>query len=130
MKKLLVLCLPLFIVLLSGCEALLLGAASDFNIKVETPEVSIAKGSTGKITLSVSQASPINVLPTPIDIELHNQPKGVSAQPLSIPNGIDKDDLIIEVSSEAAEGGPTDVIIRASNGLKTKEITFKLTITR
>jgi hypothetical protein len=126
MKKLFVVCMLLFTLLLSGCADLLTG----FNIKVETPEVTIAKGGTGKVTLSVSQTSPINVLPTPTEIELHNAPTGVSAQSLSIPSGIDKDDLIVEVSNEAAEGGPTDVTIRASNGLKTKEVTFKLTITR
>jgi hypothetical protein len=130
MKKMFVaVYLSVLIVVLSGCEALLLGAATDFNIKVETPEVSIARGSTGKVSLSVSQTSPVNVLPTPIELSLHNPPTGVTADSLSIPSGIDKDDLIIQVSADAQEGGPSEVTIRASNGLKTKEVTFNLTIT-
>jgi hypothetical protein len=127
MKKLLVVCLPMLIVLFSGCGALL-GGVTDFTVKVETLEVSIAKGSTGKVSVSVSQDSPLNVLPTPIELSLHNPPPGVTADSLSVPNGIKKDDLIINVSAAAAVGGPSDVTIRASNGLKTKEVTFKLTI--
>jgi hypothetical protein len=128
MKKLLVVCLPLFTILLSGCGALL-GGATDFTVKVETPEVSIAKGSTGKVSVSVSQPSLLNVVPTPIELSLHNPPTGVTADALSIPSGITKDDLILQVSAAATVGGPTDITIRASNGLKTKEVTFKLTVT-
>jgi hypothetical protein len=78
----------------------------------------------------VSQTSPINVLPTPIELSLHNPPTGVTADALSIPSGIDKDDLILQVSTDAVVGGPTEVTMRASNGLKTKEVTFNLTISR
>ncbi len=128
MKKLLiVVCLPVLIVVLSGCGALL-GGVTDFTVKVETLEVSIAKGNTGKVSVSVSQDSPLNVLPSPVELSLHNPPIGVTAESLSIPNGIKKDDLIIQVSADAVVGGPTDVTIRASSGLKTKEVTFKLTI--
>jgi hypothetical protein len=127
MKKLLVVCLPVLIVVLSGCGALLDGVTG-FTVKVETPEVSIAKGSTGKVSVSVSQGSALNVLPAPIELSLHNPPAGVTAESLSIPNGIKKDDLIIQVSADAVVGGPTDVTIRASSGLKTKEVTFKLTV--
>jgi hypothetical protein len=129
MKKLLVVCLPILIVVLSGCGALL-GGVTDFTVKVETPEVSIAKGGTGKVTVSVSQGSALNVLPSPIELSLHNPPSGVTAESLSIPNGITKDDLILQVSADAVVGGPSEVTIRASSGLKTKEVTFKLTISR
>jgi hypothetical protein len=122
-------CFAALVLVLSSCEALLLGAATDFNIKVETPEVTVVKGGTGKVSVSVSQTSPINVLPTPIELSLHNPPAGVTADALSIPSGIDKDDLILQVSADAVAGGPTEVTLRASNGLKTKEVTFKLTIT-
>jgi hypothetical protein len=128
MKKLwIVVCLPMLLVLFSGCGALL-GGVTDFTVKVETPSVSIAKGGTGNVSVSVSQPSLLNVLPTPIELSLHNPPTGVTADSLSIPSGIPKDDLKIKVSADAVVGGPTDVTIRASNGLKTKEVTFKLTI--
>jgi hypothetical protein len=127
MKKLfIVVCLPVLFALLSGCG--ILGGVTDFTVKVETPSLSIAKGSTGKVSVSVSQGSALNVLPSPIELSLHNPPLGVTADTLSIPSGIDKDDLIVKVSAEAVVGGPTDVTIRASNGLKTKEVTFKLTV--
>jgi hypothetical protein len=128
MKKLfIIVCLPVLFALLSGCG--ILGGVTDFTIKVETPEVSITKGGTGKVSVSVSQDSALNVLPTPIELSLHNPPTGVTAESLSVPNGIKKDDLIIKVSADAVVAGPTEVTIRASNGLKTKEVTFKLTIT-
>jgi hypothetical protein len=127
MKKLLVVCLPVLIVVLSSCGALL-DNVTGFTVNVETPEVSIARGSTGKVSVSVSQNSTLNVAPTPIELSLHNPPAGVTADSLSIPNGIKKDDLIINVAADAVVGGPTEVTIRASSGLKTKEVTFKLTI--
>jgi uncharacterized membrane protein len=129
MKKLLVVCLPLFIVLLSGCELLLADAAMDFNLSLEPAQVMMAKGETKEIKIKVSRILPVNLAPTPITVTLYNPPTGVSLKDgqVEIPSGINERALVLQVDS-SAKSGEVEVTLEGASGLKTKQTKLKLTV--
>ncbi len=129
MKKLLVVCLPLFIVLLSGCEMLLLDAAMDFNLSLEPAQTAIAKGESKEVKIKVSRVLPINVAPTPITVTLYNPPTGVTLKDgqVEIPSGINERALVLQVDS-SAKLGEVDLTLEGASGLKTKQAKLKLTV--
>lgn len=115
------------VVLLGGCSLLLSELATDFSLAVETEQVTVAQGASGQVALRIDQTIPVDVVPANITVTLHQPPDGVTADDLVIPNGISEDNLIVHVAATATVG-VYDVTIRATNGLKTREGTFELTI--
>lgn len=114
---------------LGGCGLLLAQVATEFSFTVETPSVQIAPGAFAAVHVKVSRVLPIDVSPLPVTVSLYQAPGGVSAPPLALPPGIDEDDLIVAVKAGTPPGGPYAVRVRASNGQKTHEDEFRLTIT-
>jgi uncharacterized protein (DUF58 family) len=129
MKKLLVVYSLLFIVLLSGCEMLLLDAAMDFNLSLEPTQVKVSRGSAREITVKVSRVLPVNVAPVPISLTLYPPPIGVSLEDESveIPNGIDERVLTIVVDDRATLGNH-ELTIEGTTGLKIKQAKLILTV--
>lgn len=117
------------ILVTSGCQLLLADVAANFDLKLEPAALSVARGGSGTLKVTISRTVPIDVVPVPITLELYNPPAGVSAEALEFPSGISEDDLRVEVDESAVLGGPVTLKVRATNGLNTKEATFKLTIT-
>lgn len=115
--------------LLTACEALLANAATDFSIALEKTEVEAYPGQVFDVTVKVSRPIPVDVLPTPVIVTLHDGPDYLSAEDLEIPAGIESDDMTFTVSGDAMIGETEkNVKVRATNGIKTKEVTFSLTI--
>jgi hypothetical protein len=129
MKKLLVVYSLLFIVLLSGCEMLLLDAAMNFNLSLEPTQVKVSRGSAREITVKVSRVLPVNVAPVPISLTFYHPPIGVSLEDESveIPNGIDERVLTIVVDDRATLGNH-ELTIEGTTGLKTKHVKLILTV--
>ena len=115
------------IFLLGGCQLLLAELATDFSLTVVTEQLEVAPGDSGNVTVRIDQTIPVDVVPIPILVTLHQPPDGVTAEDLTIPSGISEDDLIVQVASTAVEG-VYEVTIRATNGVKTREASFELTI--
>lgn len=114
---------------LTACEALVANAAMDFTITLEPSEVTASPGEEFTVTVSVSRPVPLDVLPTPIVITLHDGPNYLSAEELEIPSGISEDEMTFVLSQDAMIGETEkNVKVRATNGFKTKEATFTLTI--
>lgn len=113
--------------LLSGCSLLFSQLATDFSLTVVTEQITIAQGESGSVVVRIGQTIPVDVVPVPILVSLHQPPDGVTADELEIPSGISEDDLIVEIDPSAAVD-VYEVTIRATNGLKTREGTFELTI--
>lgn len=113
---------------LSGCEALVANAAMDFTIALEPSEVTAEQGSEFEITVVVSRPA-IEVFPTPILVTLHDAPDYVTAEDLEIPSGITEDGLTLVIDSDALIGETEkNLTVRATNGFKTKEASFRLTV--
>lgn len=115
--------------LLTGCGLLVSQLATEFSLDVVPDEVSIASGSTEAVRISIGRTLPVDVVPAPILVTLHNPPEGVSAPELTIPSGVNEDDLMVQVASGTEAQGPLEVTVRATNGIKTREDSFQLTIT-
>ncbi len=114
---------------LTACGALVANAATDFTISLEPSEVTASPGEQFTVTVSVSRLVPLDVLPTPIVVSLYDGPDYLGAETLEIPSGISEDDMTFEVSEDAQIGETEkNVKVRASNGIKTKEAVFTLTI--
>ena len=114
---------------LTACEALVANAATDFTIALEPSEVTASPGEEFIVTVSVSRPVPIEVLPTLIVVTLHDGPDYLTADELEIPTGISEDDMTFVVSQDAMIGeAEKNVKVRATNGFKTKEAVFTLTI--
>lgn len=115
--------------LLTACEALVANAAMDFSITLEPSEVEAYPGQVFTVQVTVSRPVPIDVLPTPVVVALHDGPDFLSAEDLEIPSGISEDEMTFVVSKDAQIGETEkNVKVRATNGFKTKEVTFALTI--
>ncbi len=115
--------------ILTACEALVANAAMDFTITLEPAEVTASPGEEFTVTVVVSRPVPVEVLPTPIVVTLHDGPDYLNAEDLEIPSGITEDDMTFVVSQEAAIGETEkNVKVRATNGFKTKEATFSLSV--
>jgi hypothetical protein len=113
---------------LGGCGLLLAQVATDFSFTVETPSIQVAPGAWAPVHVKVKRALPVDVVPLPVTVSLHDPPAGVSAAPLTLPSGIDEDDLILTVQAGTPAGGPFAVKVRATNGTKTHEATVRLTV--
>lgn len=115
--------------LLTACEALVANAAMDFSITLEPSEVEAYPGQVFTVQVTVSRPVPVDVLPTSILVTLHDGPDYLSAEDLEIPSGISADEMTFVVSEDAQIGETEkNIKVRASNGIKTKEATFSLTI--
>ncbi len=115
----------LAVAVLAGCGSLLM----DFNITLEPTEISVAAGGEGEITVTISHLIPLGVVPMSVTVEIHDPPDYITSEPLTIPSGISSDELTFTVDASAPIGGPLTIEVRASNGMKTKETSFELTIT-
>lgn len=114
---------------LTACEALVANAAMDFTIALEPSEVTASPGEEFTVTIVVSRPVPIDVLPTPIVVTLHDGPDYLSAEDLEIPTGISEDDMTFVVSQDAMIGETEkNVKVRATNGFRTKEALFTLSV--
>lgn len=132
MKKLHTFSLGLFIslvILLAGCEMLLLDAAMDFNLSLEPAQITVSRGSSRDITVKVSRILPVNVAPMPISVTLYNPPTGISLEDeqVDIPSGIDERVLTIQVANSATLGDH-ELTIEGTTGLKTKQATLNVTV--
>lgn len=115
--------------LLTACEALVANAAMDFSIALEPSEVEAYPGQEFTVQVTVSRTVPIDLLPTPVVLTLHDGPEYLSAEDLEIPSGISEDEMTFVVSQDAMIGETEkNVKVRATNGFKTKEVTFSLTV--
>lgn len=115
---------------LAGCGALLANAGMDFSIAIEPAEITAAKGSKFEVTVTVSRPASLEVIPLPVVVTLHDGPDFLTAVDLEIPPGIDEDTMTFEVSGDAQIGETEKnlVRVRATNGVKTKEATFTVTV--
>lgn len=114
---------------LSGCGALVATAAMDFDISLEPSEVTATPGSEVEITVKVSYLVPLEVFPLPLIVTLHDAPDYVSAEELEIPPGITEDELTLSIDPDAFIGETEkNLTVRATNGMKTKEASFRLTV--
>lgn len=129
MKKLLVVSSLLVVMLLSGCELLLLDAAMDFNLKLEPEQTTITHGSSQSVKVKVSRILPVNVAPIPISVTLYNAPGGITleGEQVDIPSGLDERDLTIHVA-DTTKLGNYELTIEGTTGSKTKQTKLKLTI--
>lgn len=110
--------------LVTGCASL----AMDFRVTLDPTTVSVARGAEGEITVTISHLIPIDVVPMPVTVEIHDPPAYLTSSELTIPAGIKSDELTFTVAGDAPLGGPTTIEVRASNGMTTKELTFELTV--
>ena len=114
---------------LSGCSLIATQLATDFSLNVETEHLTLAPGESGDVSVRIGRTVPIDVVPVPIVVSLHDSPSDVSADDLEMPSGIDQDEMTIEIAADADPRGPMELTLRATNGIKTREATFQLTIT-
>lgn len=112
------------VLLVTGCASL----AMDFRVTLEPTTITVARGAEGEITVSISHLIPIDVVPMPITVEIHDPPDYLTSSELTIPAGIKSDELTFTVAGDAPQGGPMTIEVRASNGMTTKELTFELTV--
>lgn len=115
------------VAVLGGCGLIATQLATDFSLGVEPEEVTIAPGGSAEVRVSIDRIVPIDVVPVPILVTLHDAPEDVSAEDLELPSGIDADELEIVVDGDA-EPRVVELTVRATNGLKTKDSTVLLTI--
>jgi hypothetical protein len=99
----------------------------NFNVSLDPPSQTIMRGAQGEVTVTISHLIPVNVVPMPITVEIHDPPSYLTADPLEIPAGITSDELHFMVDQDALVGTVT-IEVRASNGMTTKELSFELTI--
>lgn len=117
------------VAVLSGCEALVANAAMDFSIALEPSEVTAAQGSELQRRVVVNTPISLEVLPMPIVVTLHDGPDFLSAEDLEIPPGITDDEMTFVLENDAMIGETEkNVKVRATNGFKTKEAVFVLTV--
>lgn len=111
---------------LTSCASLLM----DFRVSLDPQELSLPPGGEGEVTITVSQLVPVDTVPMSISVALHDAPDYVISDPelLIFPSGITSDELTIRVAEDAPTGTTESIEVRASNGIKTKELTFELTI--
>lgn len=109
---------------LTSCATLVM----DFNVTLTPTALSVAAGQEGEVTVTISHLIPIDVVPMPITVTIHDPPDFITSQVLDMPAGITSDELTFTVAPGAPLGGPVIVEVRASNGMKTKELTFELTV--
>jgi hypothetical protein len=114
--------------LLSSCGLLATRVASEFNLAVTPDSLSIVRGAEGTITIAVTKAVNLDVLPVPISVSLDEAPTGVSAESITIEPSDDSEPMIIKVAENAAVGGPVKLELVATNGIVTKQATVNLTI--
>jgi len=100
----------------------------DFKVTLDPVAVTVAQGADGEVTVTIGHLIPIDVVPLPITIEVHDPPSFLTADPLEIPAGIDSDEFRFSVAANAPVGGPVTIELRASNGMTTKETSFELTV--
>lgn len=110
---------------LGGCTSLVM----NFNVSLDPEALSVAQGQEGTITVTISHLVPIDVVPMPITVQIHDAPDYMTSEQLDIPAGISSDELTFTVAQGAPIGGPVTIEVRASNGMTTKALSFELTVT-
>ncbi len=113
--------------LLTGCELLLQEATKFYSVTLEPQELSIARGETGELTVKVSVTVGID-LNGDAEVTLYQEPDYISAEDISIPNGLPDDIMTIEVDADAPLG-TEDITVQIEKAGKGQRKTFKLTIT-
>ncbi|HET8986193.1 MAG TPA: hypothetical protein VFN03_10580 [Trueperaceae bacterium] len=108
---------------LTGCTSLVL----NFNVSLDPESQTIMQGAQGEVTVTITHLIPVNVVPMPITVEIHDPPSYLTADELEIPAGITSDELHFSIAQDAPIGTVT-IEVRASNGMTTKELSFELTI--
>lgn len=115
---------------LSGCQLAGAYVATDFSLATEPDELTIVQGGSSELVLRIDRILGIDVSPFPVTVEIHRAPDGVSlaeGESVSIPAGISEEPVTLEVEA-TAEPGEHEVVLRGSNGIKSRDATVALTI--
>lgn len=117
-------------VLLSGCQLAGAYVATDFSLATEPDTLTIARGGSAELTVRVGRPLGIDISPLPVTVEVHEAPDGVGlaeGESVSIPAGISEESVTLEVNA-SAELGQHEVVLRGSNGIKSRDATVTVTI--
>lgn len=122
--------LALVVVPLTGCQLAGGYVATEFFLRVEPEQVEVARGDEREVTVFVDRVLGIDVSPFPVALSLHEGPDGLSlaeGDSITIPAGVDEQ-VVTLAASGSAEGGEHEVVLRGSNGIRTKDATLMVTI--
>ena len=115
---------------LSGCQLAGAYALTEFSLATEPDALAIAQGGSAELVLRVDRPLGLDVSPLAVTVEIHRAPEGVSlaeGASVSLPAGISEEPVTLEVDG-TAEPGEHEVVLRGSNGIKSRDATVALTI--
>jgi hypothetical protein len=120
----------LIVFALAGCQQLALEASKRFSVNLEPDTLTIARGSEGKTSVTISPITAgVDLGSETAIVTLVNAPTGVTANALSIPAGITSGrDLTIKVDASAAPVIDEEITIQVEKGGRGAEAKLKLTI--
>jgi hypothetical protein len=120
----------LFVLTLTGCQQLALEASKRFSVNLEPDTLTIARGSEGTTSVTISPITAgVDLGSETAVVTLVNAPTGVTANALSIPAGITSGrNLVIKVDAGATPVVDEEVTIQVEKGGRGAEAKLKLTI--
>jgi hypothetical protein len=122
--------LALLAVPLTGCQLAGGYVATEFFLQAEPERVEMDRGGQQEVTVHVDRVLGIDVSPFPVALTLHEGPDGLSlaeGDTVTIPAGVDEEAVTLSASG-SAELGEHEVVLRGSNGIRTKDATLTVTI--
>jgi hypothetical protein len=115
---------------LTGCQLAGGYVATEFFLRAEPEQVEMDRGGEQDVTVHVDRVLGIDVSPFPVALTLHEGPDGLSlaeGDAITIPAGVDEEVVTLAATASAALG-EHEVVLRGSNGIRSKDAALTVTI--
>lgn len=111
--------------LLSACGLAEVVAVVNFDLRVESPDVTARRGREEPVSVSVVRLSPVA---PEVALSLQDPPAGVSAEDVIVPGAQSNGILKVKVTADAATG-THQLTVKGTGALVTKTAQFNLKVT-
>jgi hypothetical protein len=128
MKRFFVLFVFVLSVALAGCAQVALEASKRFNVRLEPDALTIARGSEGTTTMTITPVAGVDLGSEEAVVTLISPPAGVSAAALSIPAGISSRPLTIQVAAAATPVTEQEITVEVRKDGRGVDTKLKLTV--
>lgn len=128
MQRLFVLFVLTLTLVLVGCEQVALEATKRFNVRLEPETLTIARGSEGTTTVTITPVTGFDLGSEEAVVTLISPPAGISAETLTIPAGISSRPLTIRVAATAAPAIDQEITIQVVKDGRGVDAKLKLSV--
>jgi hypothetical protein len=115
--------LTLVAVPLTGCQLAAPYVATEFFLRLDPEQIEMDRGSEREVTVFIDRVLGIDVSPFSVVVTLHEGPSGLAlaeGESITIPAGVDEERVTLAASG-STELGEHEVVLRGSNGIRTKD---------